>query len=67
MADRFDLEEQILECWNITSDIPLLEEQGASTADMTSLATVYEYKFKKLWKTFTQMVREKQFVPKDVE
>lgn len=67
MADRFDLEEQILECWNITSDITLLEEQGASTADMTSLATVYEYKFKKLWETFTQMVREKQFVPKDIE
>lgn len=61
MTDRFDLEQQILECWKITDDIPLLEEQGANVADMTSLACVYEYKFKKLWETFETMVAEKQF------
>ena len=62
MTDRFDLEQQIMECWKITDDIPLLEEQGANTADMTSLACVYEFKFKKLWDTFSKMVEEKQFV-----
>jgi hypothetical protein len=61
MADRFDLEQQILDCWNITNDIPMMEEQGANAADMTSLACVYEFKFKKLWATFEQMVKEKQF------
>jgi hypothetical protein len=61
MTDRFDLEQQIMECWKITDDIPLLEEQGANTADMTSLACVYEFKFKKLWDTFSKMVEEKQF------
>ena len=61
MADRFDLEEQILDCWKITDDIPMLEAQGANSADMTSLACVYEYKFKRLWATFEQMVAEKRF------
>jgi hypothetical protein len=61
MTDRFDLEQQIMECWKITDDIPLLEEQGANIADMTSLACVYEFKFKKLWDTFSKMVEEKQF------
>ncbi len=59
--DRFDLEQQILDCWKITDDIAMMELQGANTADMTSLACVYEYKFKQLWATFEHMVHERQF------
>ena len=59
--DRFDLEQQILDCWKITDDIPMLESQGANAADMTSLACVYEYKFKRLWEIFEGMVHERQF------
>lgn len=62
MSDRFDLEQEILDCWKITSDITLLEQMGATTADITSLATVYEYKFEKLWQTFEKMCHERQFV-----
>lgn len=62
MSDRFDLEQEILECWKITSDIPLMESLGAKGADMTSLANVYEFKFQKLWNTFEQMCNERQFV-----
>ena len=61
MADRFDLEQQILDCWRITDEIPMMESQGANAADMTSLACVYEFKFKRLWDTFEQMVEERQF------
>ena len=61
MADRFDLEHNILSCWGITDDITQLEEQGASAADMVSLACVYEYKFKKLWAVFEDMVHEGRF------
>jgi hypothetical protein len=61
MPDRFDLEQQIMECWKITDDIPMMEAQGANVADMTSLATVYEYKFKRLWETFETIIAEKQF------
>ena len=63
--DRFDLESQILECWKITDDIPMLESQGATTADMTSLACVYEYKFKRLWEIFETLVSERQFKDKE--
>ena len=59
--DRFDLEQQILDCWKITDDIAMMEAQGATTADMTSLACVYEYKFKRLWEIFEGMVHERQF------
>lgn len=61
MTDIFDLEQQILACWNITDDIPMMESQGANTADMTSLACVYEFKFKQLWATFEAMVADGQF------
>ena len=61
MIDRFDLEQQILACWKITDDIAMMEAQGANVADMTSLACVYEFKFKQLWSTFETMVAERQF------
>jgi hypothetical protein len=66
MADRFDLEQQILECWKITDEIPLLESMGANSADMTSLACVYEFKFRQLWKTFEDMVAEGKFTKTEV-
>ena len=59
--DRFDLEQQILDCWQITQEIPMMESQGASAAEISSLACVYEYKFKRLWATFEAMVHERQF------
>lgn len=57
---RFDLEQQILECWKITDDIATLEQQGAGPADFTSLANVYEFKFEQLWQTFETLVRERK-------
>jgi hypothetical protein len=65
MTDRFDLENAIAQCWQITSDIPLLEEEGASVADMVSLATVYDYKFRTLWHIFEALVREDKFVKEE--
>jgi hypothetical protein len=64
MTDRFDLEQQILSCWQITDDITVLKEQGASAEDMVHLAAVYEFKFEQLWSTFEKMVSSKQFVPR---
>jgi len=61
MSNRFDLEQQILDCWKITDEIPMMESQGANVADMTSLACVYEFKFKKLWSIFEKMVAENKF------
>jgi hypothetical protein len=62
MTDRFDLEQQILNCWKITDEILMMETQGANVADMTSLAGVYEFKFKQLWATFEAMIADRQFI-----
>jgi hypothetical protein len=61
MTDRFDLEQQILNCWRITSDMNLLVEQNAEADGFKALAKVYEYQFESLWEIFEKMVSEKQF------
>jgi hypothetical protein len=61
MSDRFDLEQQILDCWKITDDIKLLSDQDAVGSDYKSLVTVYEYKFEKLWQIFENMGHTRQF------
>ena len=60
MSDRFDLEQQIIQCWGITDDLCMLEEMNASLGDFVSLAAVYDYKFKKLWKIFEELIVEKK-------
>jgi hypothetical protein len=64
--NRFDLEQEIMECWGITKDIQnfyyaqenLTEDQQMNY--LLGLEQIYEAKFNKLWKTFEQCVRKKQ-------
>lgn len=58
--DRFDLEQEILECWKITQDITMFIEQGASAEQFQVLAEYYEHKFDRLWNTFESMVHERK-------
>jgi hypothetical protein len=62
MSDRFDLEQQILDCWKVTDDIKLLSTRGAKPEDFAALSQVYEFKFNQLWDTFEKMCAERQFV-----
>jgi hypothetical protein len=60
--NRFEFEQQLLDCWNITSDIKLLNEMHQdkpgqmSHADVANyllgLETIYNVKFDKLFKMF---------------
>jgi hypothetical protein len=59
ITDRFELEQSIMDCWKITDDIVMLEQQGANMSDIVSLASIYEYKFDKLWTIFTQMIKDR--------
>ena len=61
VADRFDLEQKILNSWKITSDLKLLAEREASKEDFLSLAAVYEHIFDDLFLHFEQMIAEKRF------
>jgi uncharacterized protein YeeX (DUF496 family) len=66
MTNRFDLEQQIMACWNVTSDIDTLCE-GVIESDMTTdqianillgMKQLYELKFDKMFRTFEELHRE---------
>lgn len=68
--DRFDLEQNIMKCWNVTDDIYLLYE-GVMDKDMTQdeianallgMHQMYELKFDKLWENFEQLIKDKKLV-----
>ena len=57
-SDRFDLEQQILDCWKITDDLRLVAKKGEQAVE--AVATLYELKFEQLWNTFENMVHERK-------
>ena len=61
MANYFDLEQAIQECWCVTTDIKDMSAAGASAEDMAALTVVYNYRFEKLWAVFETMVHNRQF------
>lgn len=65
--DRFDLEQHILQCWEICDDLETMIEQGATPADISCLSPVYRYKFKQLFSTFTTLVHEGKLISKGYE
>lgn len=66
MKTRFDLEQEILACWNITDDLDRLLSQcemiePAETADyiqniVLGLKSVYAMRFQETWDTFEYLV-----------
>lgn len=66
--NRFDFEQQLLECWNVTKDIKTVYEgvcdsSPAMTEDqianaLIGLEALYELKFEKLWQMFEQGVHQ---------
>lgn len=71
MTDRFDFEQQILKCWNVTEEIQLLNEQVLENDEFTKddisnyllgLHTIYEVKFNKLFDQFGEMVKDKKIL-----
>ena len=66
--DRFDLEQNIMKCWNVTDDIYLLYENVMDgVPEMTTdeianallgMHQLYEMKFEKLFRNFEQLVKE---------
>lgn len=64
MSDRFDLEQQILECWKVTDDIRTVLEHGGGedvAENLKALARLTDIRFEKLWYIFEQMCASKQF------
>ena len=64
--DRFDLEQEIMECWTVTKDIQNFYyaqenmDQDEQMNYLLGLEALYEVKFNKLWNTFEECIRNKQ-------
>jgi hypothetical protein len=69
MTDRFDLEQQIMNCWNVVEDIKLLNlyvlegkpDGGEMTTDeisnyLSGLESIYGLKFEQTFNTFSALV-----------
>jgi len=57
--DRFDLESQIMNCWNVVDDLKMLVDlKGGSTENIQALARVYQMKFELLSATFEKLVAQ---------
>ncbi len=67
--DRFQFEQQIMECWNVTTDLKIVNEyllDGALDMDrenkianmLMGIEALYEVKFNKLFRSFEQLIRE---------
>jgi hypothetical protein len=73
MKNRFDLEQEIMECWNVTGDMDDLysyimngEDNGQFDRDkaaniLLGLIQLYDLKFTKLFSTFEQCLERKEF------
>lgn len=68
MTDRFDLEQDIMKCWNVTEDIDLLYhnvmEKDLTTDDIANallgMKTLYDMKFEEMFDNFTTLIHEKK-------
>lgn len=66
MTVRFDLEQQIMDCWRITDDMKILTEEvieGDFSKDqianvLIGLEQLYTLKFDKMFRTFEQYIKE---------
>lgn len=56
--DRFDMEQEILECWKVVNDINMLIDKNTSAENFKVLADYYELKFDRLWDTFETLIQQ---------
>ena len=70
MKTRFDLEQEIMQCWNVTDDIKAiytyhLDKQALTEDEMGNiligLEKLYQIKFETLFDTFEQCLKQKEF------
>ena len=73
--NRFDLEQDIMNCWSIVDDIKELNrcmlDRRKLTEDEVSnyllgLETIYQVKFERLFETFEMLIRKNAFNDREV-
>jgi hypothetical protein len=67
--DRFEFEEMIMRCWNVTQDLDVvcdvIESCDMNASDQDKLFNIvigmkamYDHKFEKLFESFEQMIKD---------
>lgn len=64
--NRFEFEQQIMQCWAILDDIKAAKEdfdRGVMDSRLLdAIGTLYSHRFEKMWATFEALVREKKLL-----
>jgi hypothetical protein len=67
LSERFELEQQIMNCWNVVDDLYTLFEEVCENDELTQdqisnillgLKELYQLKFEKLFRQFEQSIKE---------
>ena len=57
--DRFTMEAQIMNCWNVVEDLTMLANRNeGSLENIQAVTRIYQMKFEALWDTVEQLVAE---------
>lgn len=65
--NRFDLEQEIMDCWHVVDDLKTLSEQWENVREdeklniISGLSSLYQLKFVTLFNTFEQCIKLKVF------
>ena len=66
MTDRFDLEQNIMQCWNVCDDIQLYLDMHDNMDEdqrmnyLIGLKQMYQMKFERLWDNFETCISTRQ-------
>jgi len=56
---RFDMEQEIMQVWQVLDDIKLLSaREGTDQADWDAVHRLYQIRFETLFETFEHMIRD---------
>jgi len=57
---RFDMEQEIMQVWQVLDDIKLLStREGTDQADWDAVTRLYQIRFETLFETFEQLIKDR--------
>jgi hypothetical protein len=57
---RFDMEQEIMQVWQVLDDIKLLSTRAGTTQeDWDAVTRLYQIRFETLFETFEQMIKDR--------
>ena len=64
MKTRFDLEQEIMQCWNVVDDLKMLKDRDQLTSEnIGAITALYNVKFETLFETFEDCIKTEFYKP----